>query len=75
MAEPDPADYWLNRFATAMDKAASAPGEPSRTAYLELARHYWSMHGMVHGRDCCVPAHFPADASPRLQDIILRWAA
>lgn len=75
MADPDPIDYWLKRFAEAIEKAAAAPGEPSRGAYLELARHYWSMHAMIHGKSQSVPPNFPAPCSGRADTLVLRWAA
>jgi len=37
-------DFWLGRLNYALDKAAAAPSERSRDAYLELARHYRSLH-------------------------------
>ena len=62
-------DYWLDRFAGALENAIDAPGERSRSAYMDLARHYWSMHVMVHGGAAC-PA---ADASGG--GTTLQWAA
>ena len=74
MAEPDPADYWLKRFATALEKAVDAPGEPSRNAYMELARHYWSMHSMVHGKS---PSSAPIAEQGLIRsgELALKWAA
>jgi len=43
-------DYWLGRFNRAIEDARIAPGEGSRTAYLDLASHYWAMHMRVNGR-------------------------
>jgi hypothetical protein len=37
-------DFWLGRLTFALDKAAAAPSERSRDAYLELAHHYRSLH-------------------------------
>jgi hypothetical protein len=37
-------DFWLGRLTYALDKAAAAPSERSRDAYLELAHHYRSLH-------------------------------
>ena len=39
-------DFWIGRLSDALEKAAAAPSERSRTAYLELARHYCSMHAL-----------------------------
>ena len=49
-------DYWLQRYATAIEHAVDAPGGRSRTAYLDLAHHYWSMHMMVRGQAGSSPA-------------------
>jgi hypothetical protein len=65
-------DYWLQRYATAIEKAVDAPGGRSRTAYLELARHYWSMHAMVSGLPYAPP---PAEAGSRGDALLIRWAA
>lgn len=43
-------DYWVLRLAQAVENALEAPAERSRIAYLELARHYWSMHVMINGQ-------------------------
>lgn len=43
-------DYWLLRLAQAMRKAVIAPSDRLRSAHLDLARHYWSMHVMINGR-------------------------
>ena len=43
-------DYWLRHFKSALENAEGAPGEGSRTAYLDLASHYWAMHMGVNGR-------------------------
>ena len=71
MTMTDP-DYWLQRYAAAIENAVDAPGNRSRTAYLDLARHYWSMHVMVSG-----PAgSTPAPRAGRLSDAVaMRWAA
>ena len=70
--------YWLHRFAEAIEHAVDAAGEQSRSAYMDLADHYWSMHLLVHGaprpiRIRALPLRTPAApgdaASP------LRWAA
>ena len=42
-------DYWVLRLAQAVESAIEAPTDRSRIAYLELARHYWSMHVMING--------------------------
>lgn len=65
-------DYWLHRYATAIENAVDAPGDRSRTAYLDLARHYWSMHMMVRGLPDAMstcPAGHNTNAS------VMRWAA
>ena len=65
-------DYWLQRYETAVASAARAAGERSRTAYVDLARHYWSMHMMVVGR----PTSTPAPAAITAADApLIRWAA
>lgn len=65
-------DYWLQRYATAIENALDAPGERSRAAYLELAHHYWSMHQMVSGQ----PAAPPTAARRQNADSpVMRWAA
>jgi hypothetical protein len=43
--------FWFNRLAYALDKAVSAPSDGARMAYLELARHYCSMHELSDRRD------------------------
>jgi hypothetical protein len=40
-------DFWLGRLTYALDKAAAAPSERSRDAYLELAHHYRSLHQLA----------------------------
>lgn len=42
-------DFWMARLSEVLAKAAAAPSERSRNAYLELALHYCSMHEFVHG--------------------------
>jgi hypothetical protein len=42
-------DFWLRRLSYALDKASTAPSERSRMAYLELARHYRSLHALSDG--------------------------
>jgi hypothetical protein len=37
-------DFWMHRLSEVLEKALAAPSERSRIAYLELARHYCSMH-------------------------------
>jgi hypothetical protein len=71
MVPTDP-DYWLQRYETAMIDAADAPGERSRIAYLDLARHYWSMHMLVLGRPTSTPLPENAD---RRDESLMRWAA
>ena len=63
-------DYLLDRFAGALENAIDAPGERSRSAYMDLARHYWSMHVMVHGGAACPPADASGGGGSPLQ-----WAA
>jgi hypothetical protein len=41
--------FWMTRASEALDNAVAAPSERTRAAYLELVRHYWSMHELVHG--------------------------
>ena len=65
------ADYWLQRYATAIENAVDAPGERSRTAYLDLANHYWSMHMMVAG----LPASPAPGTRANASALVLRWAA
>jgi hypothetical protein len=65
-------DYWLQRYATAIENAVDAPGGRSRNAYLDLARHYWSMHMMVSG----LPGGPPPPQDGAWADaLLLRWAA
>ena len=54
MTMTDP-DYWLQRYAAAIENAVDAAGDRSRTAYLDLARHYWAMHMMVIGQPRSTP--------------------
>jgi hypothetical protein len=42
-------DFWMARLSEVLAKAAAAPSQRSRDAYLELALHYCSMHELVHG--------------------------
>jgi len=42
-------DFWIVRMSEVLEKAVGAPSERSRNAYLELARHYCSMHELLHG--------------------------
>ena len=49
--------YWLDRYNGAVECAALASGDRSRSAYTDLARHYWSMHEMVAGRSAAPAAH------------------
>jgi hypothetical protein len=72
MAATQSTDYWLERFAAALENAIDAPGERSRTAYVDLARHYWSMHVMIHGGPALPP--FPPQ-SANGGGLLLRWAA
>ena len=44
-------DFWLTRLTDVLDKAVAAPSERSRAAYLELARHYCSMHAVADNRN------------------------
>jgi len=69
---PTESDYWLRRYETAMVNAADAPGERSRSAYLELAQHYRSMHAFVLRRvdSTPVPAGILQGNEP-----LIRWAA
>ena len=71
MAATDSTDYWLERFAGALENAIDAPGERSRTAYMDLARHYWSMHVMVHGGSASRPVSPQSIGGGAL----LQWAA
>jgi hypothetical protein len=73
----DCAEYWLLRLQHAVESAASAGSERSRSAFLDLAGHYWSMHMMVHGRTqsdhpavVSLMAAISSQATPEL-----RWAA
>ena len=70
MTMTDP-DYWLQRYATAIESAVDAPGDRSRTAYLDLAQHYWSMHMMTGG----LPAPPTARAGTNADALVMRWAA
>ena len=65
-------DYWLDRFASAIEHAVDAPGDRSRTAYMDLARHYWAMHTMVHGRPAST---IPPLSGGKSDEFVLRWAA
>ena len=71
MTMTDP-DYWLQRYATAIENAVDAPGDRSRTAFLDLARHYWSMHLMVRGQPLSSPT--PGRGN-KCNDLVMRWAA
>lgn len=71
MTMTDP-DYWLLRYASAIENAVDAPGDSSRSAYLDLARHYWSMHMMVCGPAVAAPAGSSANGGDAL---VLRRAA
>ena len=42
-------DFWLRRLSYALDKASTASSDRSRLAYLELARHYRSLHELSDG--------------------------
>ena len=44
-------DFWLTRLSDALEKAVAAPSDRSRVAYLELARHYCSMHKRSNRRN------------------------
>lgn len=65
-------NYWLDRYTTAIESATNAPGERSRSAYHDLARHYWSMHQMVAGRNGSAPVPLPVCPNDALT---ARWAA
>jgi hypothetical protein len=67
---PTARDYWLRRYEIAIQSAAGAPGDRSRIAYLDLARHYWSMHMMVVGRQAStlLPAITAKIAGPPIQE-------
>jgi hypothetical protein len=65
MAGADPTDYWLQRMAQAVEDSIGAPGEASRRAYMDLARHYWSMHIVVHGRSRSAPDILMDDSRSR----------
>ena len=71
MTMTDP-DYWLQRYATAIENAVDAPGGRSRCAYLDLARHYWSMHLMVRGTPASKPI---SDTEGSASELLMRWAA
>ena len=43
-------DFWITRLSYALDKAVAARSERARVAYLELARHYCSMHELADRR-------------------------
>ena len=75
--KPDSFDYWLRRLALAVEHAAAAPGIRSRAAYLDLARHYWSMHVMVHGQGQTSEFAIPEliDAAAMGSPAPLQWAA
>jgi hypothetical protein len=76
MTDSNNADYWLQRLVIAAEKAADAPGERSRAAYLDLARHYRSMYLMVHGR--ARSTSLPFEAAARAAEsggAPLQWAA
>ena len=47
-----PPDFWIHRLSEVLEKALAAPSERSRIAYLELARHYCSMHERANRRAC-----------------------
>lgn len=66
------ADYWLQRYAAAIENAVDAPGGRSRTAYLDLANHYWAMHLMVRGLPATAPAPGTGGGASGL---VMRWAA
>jgi hypothetical protein len=75
---PDPDKYWLQRFAQAIESAVDAPGEQSRTAYMDLADHYWSMHVLVHGRSAAArtkPLTLLAAKARNDSRPLLQWAA
>lgn len=52
-------EFWITRLSYALDKAVAAPSERSRIAYLELARHYCSMHELADRRSdrAAAPRH------------------
>ena len=56
-------DFWLIRLTDVLDKAVAAPSERSRAAYLELARHYCSMHVVADNRNAR-PAGAPRNDPP-----------
>lgn len=64
-------DYWLQRYAAAIENAVDAPGNRSRTAYLDLANHYWSMHMMLAG----LPVSPAPGTGANPNSLVLRWAA
>ena len=59
-------DFWIGRLNYALDKAAAAPSERARAAYLELARHYCSMHELSDRpkRRPVAPRHDPVPSRP-----------
>ena len=52
-----PDDYWAQRLAQAMEDATRAQTMRSRSAYLDLAAHYLSMHLMINGRQKPIGSH------------------
>ncbi len=75
--KPDSFDFWLKRLALAVEQAVAAPGERSRGAYLDLARHYWAMHVLVHGHShtCEFRIAELIDAATKQVPATLQWAA
>lgn len=69
---PTESDYWLRRYESAVANAADAPGERSRTAYMELAEHYRSMHAFVLKRTKATPVH---NKALEQDEPLIRWAA
>ncbi|HET9810301.1 MAG TPA: hypothetical protein VFP53_01225 [Sphingomicrobium sp.] len=45
LSSPD--SFWKTRLEQAIASAEAAPSERSRMAYVELARHYRSMHELI----------------------------
>lgn len=78
-------NYWMLRHLDALENARRAQSEQSRAAYVDLARHYRSMHDWVsgpRGRDrepaIEMPAVPAADTAIRgfssIHDILLQAA-
>jgi hypothetical protein len=61
-------NFWMARLSEVLAKAAAAPSQRSRDAYLELALHYCSMHELVHG-GMLAPRRVSSPRPPACRDL------